>query len=102
MYLMDDDYFGQYMQQQPRMQAKMNAQPAQAAGTASMAALPFAATPAGAAVLVGGQFASQLLAQQAANEQRKRQGNIDIAMNQGQQEQNAFANYMNSIRGALR
>ena len=103
MYLMnDDDIFGQYMQQQPRMQAKAQPSAAPALQGVSAAATPFMATPAGASVLVGSQFASQLLAQRAAEAQRRRQGEIDIAQNRGNQEQNAMQAYINNIRGALR
>lgn len=77
-------------------------QAAQTASMASTAALPFMATPAGAAVAVGSQFLSQYLAQKAADERAKRQRAAEIAQQHSQGEQRGIDQLINVYRGALR
>ena len=68
----------------------------------SAAALPFMATPAGAAAVVGSQFLSQYLAQKAADERARRERSAQIAQEHGAAEQRGFDQLINVYRGALR
>lgn len=80
----------------------MESQASKVAGMTGAAALPFMMTPAGAAVAVGSQFASQLLAQKAADERAKREQSVQIAQQHGAGEQRGFENLINVYRGMTR
>lgn len=80
-----------------------NANLLQTAGTAgTAAALPFMATPQGAAVLVGSQLLMNTMANKAANERQKRATEAEIAQTQGSQEQAALRSMIENLRGSLK
>lgn len=72
------------------------------AGLGGAAALPFMATPAGAAVVVGSQFLSNYLAQDAADKRAAKERRMQIAQQQGAGEQRGLENLMNAYRGMTR
>lgn len=58
--------------------------------------------PAGAAMAVGGSFLSQYMAQKAADERQKRQMDLQIQQDYGQNQNKGFQTMMETYRGALR
>ena len=58
--------------------------------------------PAGAAITVGGQLASQYLAQKAADERAKRERAAQIEQNYGQDQQRALGQIQQAMMGAFR
>lgn len=69
---------------------------------AGAAALPFMATPVGAAVAVGSQLLSNYLAQDAADKRAAKERRMQIAQQQGAGEQRGLENLMNAYRGMTR
>jgi hypothetical protein len=87
----------------PQVQAAQNAgnmKALQTAGTVgSAAALPFLATPWGAAALIGTQAIMQIKAQKAADERAKRQNLAQIEQNKGAQTSQSFDTILEGYRG---